>query len=106
MFDVHWSIYFLFYLALSVFIVRAVRQWWQDRKLDNQMKKLTQIGYVAGQNGMPPDFHDRMDTNFDTIDQIAIMQGWDAGWAEFEDLPEEKRAILKSINESKFGKRE
>jgi hypothetical protein len=101
--DVHWSIQVLFYLALSVFIVKGTREWWKDRKVDNQMKKLREMGYLAGKNGMPPDFYDRINSNFDAIDQIAIMQGWDAGWAEFKDLPEEQRSILKSANEAKFS---
>ncbi len=98
--DMHWSLQLILICICTWIVVGGMRKWWSDRKINQHVKKLQRMGYEAGRVGMPPTFYEKMAMDLDSIDELAIGQGWDAGWEEFQKLPEKEQAQLKSINEA------
>jgi hypothetical protein len=71
---------------------------WSEFQTEARLEGMRYLGRVAGRIGRPPDFYKKDGIKVDVADEIAIMQGWDLGWEEFQALPKEEQAIYAERN--------
>ncbi len=71
---------------------------WREFRIEARIDQMREFGRLAGSIGRPPDFYKKSATDPDVADEIAIMQGWDRGWQEFQTLPKEQQDMYTGLN--------
>ncbi len=84
----------IFFLGTMFFAIAG----WREAQIEAHLEGMRYLGRVAASIGRPPDFYKKDGIDADVADEIAIMQGWDLGWKEFQSLPKEQQAVYAEVN--------
>lgn len=87
-------------IAALILIALVLKGSWTEFQIEVRLEQMRYLGRAAARIGRPPDFYKKDQLDIDMADEIAIMQGWDLGWEEFQSLPEQEQAILRDANKA------